>query len=86
MGLMFSATWPTFYAQASLHLGRHKDMLAYGSGLGTVLGASLCVLASSFVADFDLTLSLIFGPVILWLFAAVYYTTRLSKAPDPATI
>ena len=84
MGVMFSATWPTFYAQVSRFLAGHKEMLAYGSGLGNQLGMSLCVLASSLIADANLTLSLLFGPAILWAFGALYYATRLSKAPEDA--
>lgn len=80
MGLMFSSTWPTFYAQvARFHPGQ-RDMLAYGSSVANVLGISTCVLLSSLVADLSLRWSLLFGPAVLWLFGALYYSTRLSAS------
>ncbi len=84
MGFMFSSTWPTFYAQATRHLGEHRDMLAYGANLGSVVGISMCVLVSSTIADFSLTAAVFFGPAVLGVFGAVYFSSRLSGAPRPA--
>lgn len=81
-GVMFSATWPTFYVQVARFWTDHKEMLAYGSSLGNMLGIALCIFVSSVIADYDLMLSLFFGPAILWLFGALYYTTKLSREKE----
>ena len=78
MGFMFSSTWPTAYAQVARFHSGHRDMLAYGSSVSNVLGISSCVLISSWIADYSLRWSLLFGPAVLWLFGFIYYTTRLS--------
>ncbi len=80
LGLTFSATWPTCYAQVTLLLPGHKEILIYGVSFATVIGWSICILISSVIADYNLAASLIFGPVVLWLFGAMYFTTRLAKA------
>ena len=84
LGLLFSSTWPTFYAQATGHLREHRALLAYGSSLGNVVGISLCLLLSSLLADRSLLLSLLFGPAVLWLFGACYFTTRLAHGAEAA--
>ena len=78
-GFMFSATWPCFYAQVAPRLKGHEEMLAYGSILFSVLGISLCITASSIIADYHLGLSLVFAPVVLWIFGLIYFTTSLSQ-------
>jgi predicted MFS family arabinose efflux permease len=82
LGFLFSSTWPTFYAQVSMALRDHPEMLAYGSTLGSYLGIALAVLASSMIADRNLTLSLLFGPALVWGFGLLYFTTPLSD-PRP---
>jgi hypothetical protein len=81
MGFMFSSTWPTFYAQMTRHLGRHRNAMAYGANLGSQSGLALCFLASSAIADVNLTASMFFGPCVLWGFGAMYFATRLSRMP-----
>jgi len=81
LGVMFSSTWPTFYAQVSGFFRDHREMLAYGSSLGNYLGISLCIVLSSVIADYDLRLSLFVGPVVLWLFGVLYYLTCLCRGP-----
>lgn len=83
-GLMFSSTWPTFYAQVAAPLSRHREMLAYGSGFGSFAGVALCVLCSSALADGSLLAGVLFGPIVLWAFAAVYFTSRLARKNCPA--
>ncbi|MFP4521400.1 MAG: MFS transporter [Fibrobacterota bacterium] len=78
-GLIFSTTWPTYFAQASGFFSHEKEMFAYGSNLGNFMGFSIALLASSLVADIDLTASLYFGPAMLWLFGVIYYCSGLSK-------
>ncbi len=81
-GVLFSATWPIFYAQiAPFYPDNARSMLAYGSGLSTTIGCSIAILISSQIADIPdigLHLSLLFSPAILWLFAILYFTTILS--------
>lgn len=84
LGLLFSSTWPTYYAQGAQHNGGRLDLFAYGSALGTAGGIALCVLVSSRVADTSLPLSLLVGPGALLLFGALYFGTRLSHPPAPA--
>jgi len=78
-GVMSSATWPTYYAQASAHLPSDRQMLAYGAFIANVLGISVCVLASSAVADLNLTASMFFGPGVFWLFLVLYYARGLHR-------
>jgi len=85
LGLTFSATWPTFYAQVAPHWPDHRPMLAFGSALGNMVGIALCVLLSSMIADVNLLAAVVSGPVILWLFGLVYYTTRLSRSTGAGT-
>jgi len=79
MGLMFSSTWPSFYAQASRHLADGRDMMPYGSALGNTLGVSLCLFASGALADANLTAAMFFGPAVLWGFGAAYFASPLSR-------
>ena len=83
LGLMFSATWPVFYAQASLIAADHKAMLAYGAVLGTTIGVQSCIAISSTIADYHFTAALIIGPCVLWLFGLLYFSTRLSRTNQP---
>jgi fucose permease len=78
-GVMFSTTWPTLYSQVTKHMPEHKDMLAYGSNLGNIMGISLCILLSSMVADYNVTWSVFFGPTVLWIFGIIYYSSRLCR-------
>lgn len=80
MGLMFSSTWPTFYAQATAHLREHRHMLAYGVGLANQAGIAGCVLLSSAIADVDLLGSMWFGPAVLWGFGVVYVTSGMGRS------
>lgn len=83
MGVMFSSTWPSFYAQVARPMRSHREMLAYGSGLGTAAGVSLCLLASSLIADWNLTVSVFFGPVVMWLFGVAFLASPLSRDDCP---
>ena len=84
-GVMFSATWPTFYAQVSGRMRPHMAMLAYGSSLGTSVGVSVCYFISSLIADRSLSWSVVSGPAVLWLFGAIYFASSLSRTPAAQT-
>jgi hypothetical protein len=89
LGFMFSATWPTFYAQVSQFFPTQGDMLAYGAALGNALGLGLCVAISSVIADYHLQAAMLFGPCVLWGFGILFYSTRLRSStgtpkPSPA--
>ncbi|OPZ22556.1 MAG: hypothetical protein BWZ10_00406 [candidate division BRC1 bacterium ADurb.BinA364] len=81
LGVQFSATWPAFYEQTTRLLHADRDPLAYGSTLGNTLGYSACVAVSSVIADRSLAWAVIFGPLVLWMFGALYFLTRLSHPP-----
>lgn len=83
LGFQFSGTWPTFYAQVSRFLPGHRDALAYGSDLGNYVGISACVFVSSWIADHNLLMALLFGPGVLFAFALLYYLTPLSSRGEP---
>lgn len=85
VGIQFSSTWPTFYAQVSSRFfpPSTHHLLDYGSGLGNALGIAVCVYASSVLADRSLVLALLFGPTALWLFGVVYFCSPLSRAASP---
>ncbi|MFH1377993.1 MAG: MFS transporter [Planctomycetota bacterium] len=85
LGLMFSATWPVFFAQASAIASDHRDMLAFGAVLGNTIGVQACIAISSIIADRNYVWALYFGPFVLWAFGVLYFTTRLSRAPEPMT-
>ncbi len=72
MGGLFSSTWPSFYAQAAVWLRDHRDVLPCASGLGNVLGISLCVFAAGVIADRSMTAALVFGPCVLGAFGLLY--------------
>jgi fucose permease len=84
LGLMFSATWPTYYAQVS-QLFPLGDMLAYGAALGNALGIGLCVALSSVIADYSLPAAMVFGPAVLWLFGLLFFGTQLRRLPAAQT-
>lgn len=71
-GLMFSSTWPSFYAAAAEWLPDCRHMMPYGSALGNYVVMGLCILGSSMIADHNLWLAMFFGPAVLWLFGAMY--------------
>jgi len=82
LGFMFSATWPAFYAQVSQFFAHCADMLAYGTALGNAVGLSLCIAVSSWIADYNLTLAMVSGPGVLWLFGLLFWGTRLSQRAE----
>ncbi len=84
LGFMFSTSWPTFYARAARHMARDRDMLAYGSYLGSNLGVALCILVSSRLADASLTWAVAFGPAVMALFGLVYALSPLARLPRDA--
>lgn len=79
LGVLFSSTWPTYYAQVWQFWKGRSDMLAFGSALGTITGISACVLISSMIAEWNMIAALFFGPAVLWAFGLLYFTTRLSR-------
>ena len=80
VGIMFSSTWPTFYAQAARFIpSSQRHLLDLGTGLGCALGIALCVYVSSVLADANLQAGMIAGPAALWIFGVLYYLTRLSR-------
>ncbi len=83
LGLAFASLWPTFYARAARHLPHDRDMLAYGSYLGSNLGVAVAILASSRLADSDLAAGLAFGPLLLAAFGVLYFATPLGWPPTP---
>ncbi len=85
LGVQFSSTWPTFYAQAARFLAEQRDMLAYGTGLSNMMGIALCIMLSSWIADASLPAGVLSGPVILVLFGLAYFTSRLSRPPVVAS-
>jgi hypothetical protein len=86
VGIMFSSTWPTFYAQAARFIPlTQRHLLDLGTGLGTALGVSLCVYVSSELADVSPRAGMLAGPIALWVFGTLYFLTRLSRPlPVPA--
>ncbi|NLF31941.1 MAG: MFS transporter [Planctomycetes bacterium] len=72
LGVMFSSTWPSFYAVATRWLPGALHMMPYGSSLGSFAVMAACIFLSSVIADRSLALSLYFGPAVLWAFGATY--------------
>lgn len=86
LGWMFSAVWPTFYAQVARFFPGREQMLALGSALGNTLGIALCVWLSSALADHNLVAALGVGPLAVWVFGALYFASPLSaKHPSSDT-
>ncbi len=82
LGGIFSAVWPTFFAQTALLLRGSRSRFAMAAGFGNVLGWTTCITLSSLVADRSLLFSVWFGPMVLWLFGLLYWAfDRVQASP-----
>jgi MFS family permease len=81
-GLTFSATWPTFYAQAARFIPEDRDMLAYTSQLANLVGISACIALSGYIARQSLPWSLVFSVAVMWVFALWFYLGPVSGEPE----
>lgn len=80
VGVMFSSTWPAFYAQVSPRFPSDAShLLDYGSALGNALGIALLVWLSSVAADVSPAAGLWVGPGALWLFGLLFFLSPLSQ-------
>ena len=79
IGILYSSTWATFYAQAARFIPPHAShLLDFGTALGNALGIAACVYLSSFIAEISLDWAMIFCVAVLWLFGLVYYASPLA--------
>jgi predicted MFS family arabinose efflux permease len=79
IGVLYSSTWATFYAQAARFIPPHAShLLDFGTALGNALGIAICVYFSSVIAEISLDWAMIFCVGVLWLFGLVYYLSPLS--------
>ena len=86
VGVMFSGTWPGFYAQAARFFPHSPHLLDYGSAVGSALGIAVCMIGSGLLMARSPALALVSGPVALWLFGLFYFLSPLSRLTpdDPA--
>jgi predicted MFS family arabinose efflux permease len=79
IGILFSSTWATFYAQAARFIPSHTiHLLDFGTALGNAVGIAACVYFSSVIAEFSLDWALIFCVAVLWIFGLVYFLSPLA--------
>ncbi len=78
-GFLFSTTWPTFFAHFSALFPGEAVALSYGAGFASTLGISLSVVASSLVADSNITLALLLSPAIMLLFGLIHFCSPLAR-------
>ncbi len=81
-GVVFSATWPAFYALAARSYRADKTFLALGAAFFTLLGTSACIYFSSAVgnAEHRLPLAVILSTAVLLPFAVFLYLTPWGRA------
>ncbi|MGA1195850.1 MAG: MFS transporter [Candidatus Latescibacterota bacterium] len=80
IGVLYSSTWATFYAQATRFIPpQASHLLDFGTAFGNALGIAVCVYLSSVIADMNLDWAMIFCVAVLWLFGLVYYLSPLSR-------
>lgn len=79
-GFAFSATWPVHFARLSAFFPGEGAALSYGAGFASVVGISLAVLGSSYVADFDMTAALLISSAVMVGFGVLYYGSPLGRA------
>jgi len=79
MGVLYSSTWATFYAQAARFIPpQASHLLDFGTALGNALGIAVCVYLSSVIADLNLDWAMIFCVAVLWIFGLIYYISPLA--------
>lgn len=79
IGILYSSTWATFYAQAARFIPPHAShLLDFGTALGNALGIAICVYFSSVIAEISLDGAMVFCVVVLWLFGLLYYLSPLA--------
>ena len=79
IGILYSSTWATFYAQAARFIPAHAShLLDFGTALGNALGIAVCVYFSSVLADISLNAAMIFCVAVLWIFGLVYYLSPIA--------
>lgn len=81
-GVVFSATWPAFYALAARSYRADKTFLSLGAAFFTLLGTSACIYFSSAVGNAEqrLPLAVILSTAVLLPFAAFLYLTPWGRA------
>ncbi len=79
LGVLYSSTWATFYAQAARFIPpQASHLLDFGTALGNALGIAVCVYLSSVIAEINLDWAMIFCVGVLWLFGLIYYISPLA--------
>lgn len=79
IGILYSSTWATFYAQAARFIPpQASHLLDFGTALGNALGIAFCVYLSSVIAETTLDGAMIFCVAALWLFGLIYYLSPLA--------
>lgn len=84
-GVMFSATWPAFYALAARTYPAAKTFLALGAAFFTLLGTSACIYFSSAVGNVEarLPLAVILSAAVMLPFAVYLYATPWGRRLGP---
>ncbi|MBT5829729.1 MAG: hypothetical protein HOH77_05980, partial [Candidatus Latescibacteria bacterium] len=79
IGILYSSTWATFYAQAARFIPPNAShLLDFGTAFGNALGIAVCVYFSSVIAETSLDGAMIFCVAVLWLFGLLYYLSPLA--------
>lgn len=80
IGILYSSTWATFYAQAARFFpDSTRHLLDFGTALGNALGIAACVYISSALAETNLNFAMIFCVAVLWFFGLLYYLSPLAR-------
>jgi|GEM_PF-5817453 len=80
IGILYSSTWATFYAQAARFFPpATRHLLDFGTALGNALGIAACVYISSVLAEINLDIAMFFCVAVLWLFGILYYLSPLAR-------
>lgn len=80
IGILYSSTWATFYAQATRFIPpQASHLLDFGTAFGNAVGIAFCVYISSAIAETSLNGAMIFCVAVLWLFGLLYYISPLAK-------